>query len=332
MLKSSRLPSFGCSRNAAEDKFPERAHSAGFFGVPAFQGDGTSRPLKSYPQSNHTVRQVTWDGYAVCVFAPQTRHATLYAHVVMPRRVGDHPPRHKDDDLLHRGRWPLRRAAGEERELALMTNRADRGPAMNHFTVSQGHQQLNALHCVAPEKGWTGRNNAVGDSRRFANIVLPHLCDAHALAVSLTDNAMDAEDVVQDACLHALRNIKSFAGDNARTWLLTIVRQRAHLRQRKDCSAAVRLVGDSDLVALASTAQEFETPESALIARTDRVRLQAAMAALPSPFLETVVLREVQGLSYHEISETIAVPIGTVMSRLARGRHLLISAFETAVS
>src|SRR3954469_25590847 len=148
-----------------------------------------------------------------------------------------------------------------------MTNRADRGAAMNHFTVSQGHQQLNALHCVAPEKGWTGRNNAVGDSRRFANIVLPHLCDAHALAVSLTDNAMDAEDVVQDACLHALRNIKSFAGDNARSWLLTIVRQRVHLRQGKEHSAAVTLVGDPDILESATAAEEVGTPESALIER-----------------------------------------------------------------
>ena len=203
---------------------------------------------------------------------------------------------------------------------------------MNHLAVSQCHQQLDALGLVAPAKRQTGRNNAVDESTRFAKIVLPHLSDAHALAVSLTDSAMDAEDVVQDACLHALRNINSFAGTNARRWLFTIVRQRVHLRRRKEHSAAVTLVDDPDFVEPASAAEEVGTPESALIERADRIRLQAAMAALPSPFLETVVLREVQGLSYHEISETIAVPIGTVMSRLARGRHLLISAFETAGS
>lgn len=248
---------------------------------------------------------------------------------------GRSPSQHEDDGHVHRG---LHRSRGEPRtgqreaafvvlELVLIGRQS-----MNHPAISQDHHQLDALGRIPPEKARTGTNNMVDDSTRFANIVLPHLDDAYALAGWLTDNAVDAEDVVQDACLHILRNIKRFAGDNARAWLLTIVRQRAHL-QRKDHSAAVASVGDSHIVEPApSIAGDFETPESALIAKADRVRLQAAMAALPSPFLETVMLREVQGLSYHQIAEIIEVPIGTVMSRLARGRHLLISAFETADS
>ena len=95
----------------------------------------------------------------------------------------------------------------------------------------------------------------------------------------------------------------------------------------------VARVGDSDMGEPApSIAGDLETPESTLIAKANRVRLHAAMAELPSPFSETVMLRELQGLSYSEIAATVAVPIGTVMSRLARGRHLLISAFETAGS
>jgi RNA polymerase sigma-70 factor, ECF subfamily len=204
---------------------------------------------------------------------------------------------------------------------------------MNPFGVGEGCDQVKTLARIPPGKTPTSKNNATDDNTGFENIVLPHLNDAYALAVWLTDNFADAEDVVQDACLHALRNIKSFTGSNARAWLLRIVRYRAHLRLRKDHPTALAVTDDIDVIEPApSIAGGFETPESALIAKAERASLKAAIAALPSPFLKTVVLREVQGLSYHEIAEVTAVPIGTVMSRLARGRHLLISAFGSADS
>jgi RNA polymerase sigma-70 factor (ECF subfamily) len=191
------------------------------------------------------------------------------------------------------------------------------------------HRQQKKLGRVLQREGCASRIGASDDNTRFANVVLPHLDDAYTLAVWLTDNPVDAEDVVQDACLHAFRTIKSFAGGNARAWILTIVRHRAHMWLRKNRPAALVLVDDTEAIELAPSAvgdARIETPEAALIVKTDLARLEAAIAALPSPFLETVVLREIQELNYHEIAEVTDVPIGTVMSRLARGRRHLFAA------
>jgi len=168
------------------------------------------------------------------------------------------------------------------------------------------------------------------DRARFASVVLPHLGDAYALARWLTGDRTDAEDVVQEACLRAFRGINGFAGGNARAWLLTITRHAAYTWLGKNRSAA--LVVTDDLEAVERGALErgtplepAQTPEAALIAKTDAARLNAAIAALPLPFRETLVLRDVQGLDYREIAEVTKVPIGTVMSRLARGRARLIA-------
>ncbi len=205
-------------------------------------------------------------------------------------------------------------------------------PLKNPFATSQiltraiwsGHRGR-----VLQREASASRIGAGGDNTRFANIVLPHLDDAYTLAVWLTGNPVDAEDVVQDACLHALRAIKSFAGGNARAWILTMVRHRAHMWLRKNRPAALVMVGDTEAIEPAPSAAGdagTEIPEAALIAKTDVARLKAAIGALPIPLLETVVLREIQGLNYHEIAEVTEVPIGTVMSRLARGRRYLIAA------
>ena len=157
----------------------------------------------------------------------------------------------------------------------------------------------------------------------------PHLADAYALARWLTGNRADAEDVVQEACLRAFRGIGGFAGVNARAWLLTIVRHAAYTWLGKNRSAALVMVDDLEAVERqqasvgASSESAPETPEDALIAKTDAARLEAAIAELPVPFRETLVLRDVQGLDYREIAEVTKVPIGTVMSRLARARQRL---------
>jgi RNA polymerase sigma-70 factor, ECF subfamily len=193
------------------------------------------------------------------------------------------------------------------------------------------HRQRENLGRVPQRDESTSRISTGDDNARFANIVLPHLDDAYTLAVWLTDNPVDAEDVVQDACLHAFRAIKTVAGGNARAWILKIVRHRAHVWLRKNRPAALVTVGDTEAIEPAPSAAgdtRIETPETALIVKTDIARLQAALAAIPSPFLETVVLREIQGLNYHEIAEVTEVPIGTVMSRLARGRRHLIAAYR----
>jgi RNA polymerase sigma-70 factor (ECF subfamily) len=164
---------------------------------------------------------------------------------------------------------------------------------------------------------------------RFAEVVLPHLDDAYALARWLTGNPADAEDVVQDGCLRAFRGIAGFAGGNARAWVLTIVRHAAYVWMRKNRPTAILMVEDLEAVERQqtnSTALDSETPESALIAKSERKRLEAVIAALPAPFRETLVLRDIQGLSYREIAEVTRVPVGTVMSRLARARGRLTGA------
>jgi RNA polymerase sigma factor (sigma-70 family) len=133
-----------------------------------------------------------------------------------------------------------------------------------------------------------------------------------------------------EACLRAFRGIGGFAGTNARAWLLTIVRHAAYTWLGKNRSASLLVVEDLEAVELqqvsgaAAFAQDAQTPEAALIAKADAQRLESAIAELPVPFRETLVLRDVQGLDYREIAEVTKVPIGTVMSRLARARRRLI--------
>ena len=212
---------------------------------------------------------------------------------------------------------------------------------------------LHADHATARRAVWAGDHPTKGpvqiprhdrksamatgedDKARFARIVLPHLADAYSLARWITGNRTDADDVVQDACLRAFRAIWSTADGNPRAWVLTIVRNTAYTWLRKNRPAA--LVGVEDLEAVenaqaVSGDAEAETPETALIAKTDSAQLEAAIAALPAPFREALVLRDVQGLSYREIAAVTGVPIGTVMSRLARGRSQVIKSIGRKAS
>jgi RNA polymerase sigma-70 factor, ECF subfamily len=166
----------------------------------------------------------------------------------------------------------------------------------------------------------------------FARVVLPHLGDAFALARWLTGDRADAEDVVQDACLRALRGIGGFSGGNSRAWVLTIVRHTAYTWLGKNRPAALVVTDDLEAVERAEFSRgggaaetAGETPEAALIAKADAARLEAAIQQLPPPFRETLVLRDIQGLDYKEIAKVTGVPIGTVMSRLARARQRLMT-------
>src|SRR5213082_1116434 len=170
------------------------------------------------------------------------------------------------------------------------------------------------------------------DRARFASVVLPHLADAYALARWLTGNRTDADDVVQEACLRAFRGIDGFTGANARAWVLTIVRHTAYTWLGKNRSAALVVTDDLEAVERAefsstggAAAAAEQTPEAALIAKADAARLEAAIQKLPPPFRETLVLRDLQGLDYKEIAKVTGVPIGTVMSRLARARRRLMT-------
>ena len=174
------------------------------------------------------------------------------------------------------------------------------------------------------------------DKARFASVVAPHLADAYTLARWLTGDRADAEDVVQEASLRAFRAIGSFAGGNARAWVLTIVRNTAYSWLGKNRRAIVVAVERSrgrrtgaSTGATETWRRTASTPETELIAKADAARLEAAIAALPDQFRETLVLRDIQGLDYREIAQVTEVPVGTVMSRLARARRRLIATLGT---
>ena len=165
---------------------------------------------------------------------------------------------------------------------------------------------------------------------RFRSVVLLHLDDAYALARWLTGSRADSEDVVQDACLRALRGIGNFSNGNARAWVLTIVRHTAYDWLHKNRPAVLIPVEDVGAVKRTHSIEwDFETSETVLIAQDDATRLEAAIAALPAPFRETLVLREVRDLSYREIAAVTGVSIGTVMTRLARARGRIIAIMRT---
>jgi RNA polymerase sigma-70 factor (ECF subfamily) len=190
----------------------------------------------------------------------------------------------------------------------------------------------SATTLSAPLQEAAAKRISSGDAyARFKSVVLPHLDDAYRLARCITGSHGDSEDVVQDACLRALRGIGNFSHGNARAWVLTIVRNTTYSWLHKNRPAAVALVEDFEAIErLHSIAVDAETPETALIAQEAGTLLEAAIATLPAPFRETLVLREIQQLSYREIAEVTEVSIGTVMSRLARARGRLISIMRTA--
>ncbi|MGA2581883.1 MAG: sigma-70 family RNA polymerase sigma factor [Tepidisphaeraceae bacterium] len=159
---------------------------------------------------------------------------------------------------------------------------------------------------------------------KFETAVLEHLDAAYNLARWLTRNEQDAQDVVQESCMNALRAFDSFRGGDFRAWFLAIVRNTSFtwLRRRKNLSSPA--AGQS-LEAGAEIAADYEVydPQAIAIRAADADLVRRAIAALPELLREAVVLREMEGLSYKEIGKIAGVPIGTVMSRLARGRMQL---------
>jgi RNA polymerase sigma-70 factor (ECF subfamily) len=153
----------------------------------------------------------------------------------------------------------------------------------------------------------------------FNEVVLPHLDAAYNLARWLTRNDQDAEDVVQEASLRAFKYWKGFSGRDCRSWLLAIVRNTYYswLRQR---SVQPELTEDREIDDVDDSSPN---PENALLRSANREMLKAALEDLPVEFREAIVLREMEGMSYKEIADISSVPIGTVMSRLARARKRL---------
>ncbi len=156
----------------------------------------------------------------------------------------------------------------------------------------------------------------------FEQMMLPHLDAAYNLARWLTGNEQDADDMVQEAYLRALKSFGSFRGGDSRAWLLMIVRNTCYTwLQRSRASFTMEL--DEDI-----QEADGKNSEQLLLERVDFELLHRALDELPAEFREAIVLREMEGLPYKEIAQITHVPIGTVMSRLARARQRLQQRLE----
>jgi RNA polymerase sigma-70 factor (ECF subfamily) len=160
-----------------------------------------------------------------------------------------------------------------------------------------------------------------GQAGSFEQVVLPHLDAAYNLARWLVRNPHDAEDIVQEAYLRAFKFFGGYQGGDARAWVLKIVRNTSYSFFEKNRPAELAEEFD-EKVHTASTAEE-PGAEAALLKSADSRMLREALDELPVNFREVLVLRELEGMSYKEIAEVTSVPIGTVMSGLARARTQL---------
>ena len=156
----------------------------------------------------------------------------------------------------------------------------------------------------------------------FEETVLPHLDAAFNYARWLTKSDAEAEDVVQDACIRAMRFFSSLRQDDARAWLFAIVRNTWYSRVSRRPSTRETTAMDP---AGSELADEALDPEERLLQQRTVARVRAVLEELPPDFREVIVLREIEGLSYKEIAAVLHVPIGTVMSRLARARERLLT-------
>jgi len=163
---------------------------------------------------------------------------------------------------------------------------------------------------------------------RFHAIVLPHIDSAFNLARWLARNEQDAEDIVQEAYLRAFKFFDGFHGEDARPWLLGIVRNTFYTWYQRNKTQKESTEFDEELHSVetedsAATQRADNNPETLLIQQDSRRQLDKALKALSAEFREVLVMRELEDLSYKEIAGIIGIPIGTVMSRLARGRKQL---------
>jgi len=163
-------------------------------------------------------------------------------------------------------------------------------------------------------------------ARRFRDAALPYLDDVYTLARYLLRNPADADDAVQDCYLRAYRHFDGLRGQAAKPWLMAILRNvcRAEFARRSGAAADLADVSED---ALPLWQEPENSPETAVLRQRDSASVRALLDALPAPFREAIVLRDVDELSYREIAEVIGAPVGTVMSRLARARSMLREAW-----
>ncbi|MBN3792044.1 sigma-70 family RNA polymerase sigma factor [Burkholderia sp. Ac-20353] len=160
--------------------------------------------------------------------------------------------------------------------------------------------------------------------RRFEVLLLPHMHSAYNVARWLARNDQDAQDIVQEAYIRAFRFIDRFDGNDARAWLLSIVRNvfcTWYRQSRRHAAESLSLDDDDGAPDLCD--ERACSPETLMMRDQDRQRVVSALGRLSVEHREVIVLREIEGLSYKEIASVVGVPIGTVMSRLGRGRRQL---------
>jgi len=174
----------------------------------------------------------------------------------------------------------------------------------------------------------TSQAPAPDTAERFRSTMLPHLDAAYNLARWLTADAATAEDVVQETFLRAFRAFPGYQGGSPRAWLFAILRNCWRDRAGGDHERGRVILNHASLTeaqaaAIEAIPDEAETAEAALIRTEESEALRATIAAIPEPFREALVLREMEQLPYREIAAITGAPIGTVMSRLARAREML---------
>jgi len=163
----------------------------------------------------------------------------------------------------------------------------------------------------------------------FEAMMLPHMDAAHNLAKWLLRNEQDAQDVVQEAYMRAFRSFAGFRGSNGRAWLLTIVRNTAYTLLKKNRAVDLTTAFDEEIHA---TGYDSVSPATILEHAEDAELIKTAMDGLPAEFREILILRHQENLSYNEIGDILKIPIGTVMSRLARARGKLKQYLAASVS
>jgi RNA polymerase sigma-70 factor (ECF subfamily) len=180
----------------------------------------------------------------------------------------------------------------------------------------------------------TMAGDAIGDNdkaRRFRDAALPHLDDVFTFARYLMRNIADAEDAVQECYMRALNHFDSYRGPAMKPWLLAILRNvcvAEFARRSKQPAPAESAEADLTEEEILLWQEPQASPEAVLLRQHDDETIRRLVAALPQPFREAIVLREINELSYREIADVAGVPVGTVMSRLARARSMLRAAWN----
>jgi RNA polymerase sigma-70 factor, ECF subfamily len=177
----------------------------------------------------------------------------------------------------------------------------------------------------------SGEESAIDDrAQRFRDAALPHLDEVYTVARYLMRNTNDAEDAVQECYLRALRHFDSFRGPAMKPWLLAILRNvcNGEFMQRRRREVPTDYAQDESAAEAMLMWQEPQTSPEKVMEQQDSARIWRLVAELPEPFREAIVLREMNDLSYKEIAQLAGVQVGTVMSRLARARSMLRSAWN----